>query len=85
MPLDRRANSLGKFIRMICIAIAQHDGDLLAAIAPGMILPDHRLQQLRRLLQHRVSRRMPVRVVDRLELIHVQEEHGNRSARRPRF
>src|SRR2546422_1475160 len=53
----------------------QHDAELLAAVAgEALLAADPRAQQSREFAQDEVARKMAVGIVDRLEMVDVQQE-----------
>jgi hypothetical protein len=63
----------------------EHHADLFAAVAEGpRATLEHRAHPPRGLAQHGISRRVPVRVVDLLEVIEIEQHQRHRSPARQR-
>ena len=83
---DDPAQLLGQRCSGVRVRLRQDDQELLAAVAAGEVHgPDAGVQELRHVPQDDISRGVAVGVVEPLELVEVDEDHGQRpvsSARR---
>jgi hypothetical protein len=79
---DRRPDALGDPEGGGDLGLGQQDRELLAAVAPGEVLsPHHAAQRGADARQHLVTRRMPVLVVDLLEVVEVEQQQRERHPR----
>src|SRR5512140_1437463 len=79
---DRFPDAFRQAARASEIGFDQEDHKLLSAVAPEDIdIPDLLQATLYERLQHPVTLRMAERVVDLLEVIDVQHDHGQRMAK----
>src|SRR5208337_1636186 len=79
--LDCRAKTLGKPHRRGDFAIRGNHHELLASVTGDEVArADYPGQGCGRLAQHGVTGRMPVAIVDRLEMIEIRDHHRQRSA-----
>jgi hypothetical protein len=71
------ANALGYRHRLITACVIQHDGKLLAAKATKQVGRTDRLaRRITEDFQYAIAQRVTEAVIDRLELIEVDEQHG---------
>jgi len=62
------------------VALGQHDHELVACVACKELLAANALaDQGRELAQHEIAGQVPLAVVDRLEVVHVEEQQRERS------
>src|SRR5205814_6047120 len=79
--LERRAQPLGEVLRALDVRAREEDRELLAAPARDVVNLSYRLEDgLGELPQDEVAGRMPVAVVDRLEVVEVGEDQRERIA-----
>jgi len=77
---DLRAQVLPEARRVRRVALGQHDHELVTRIpSEELLAPNPLADQGREFAQHQITGQVPVAVVDRLEVVHVEEQQRERS------
>ena len=81
---DQRANSFGSAAGGFRFGFNQYDDELFAAESRGVVdVPDRLRKNGSHSLQHRIAGEMTVAVIDRLEVVDVQHQHGKGPVQAP--